>query len=502
MGVHWNTLWRGRIPPQTHEEDTQKTPISRNLEENISRLKELFAGSSDIVFHRFDAGDTKAALVYVDGLISRDLVDRDAVRPMMNGDMSLPPQRRMNVAEYKNVTSLESFVQSILSPNTGLLIDGDEEGYIIESKGFDRRGISEPSGEEVLRGPREGFVENIRNNTAMLRRKLKTPDLVIESVVVGRQSKTYLAIAYLRSVVNRSVLKEIKERIRQIDIDGVFDTGYIEQLTEESAWSPFSSYFVTEKPDVTAGKLLEGRIAIICDGSPHVITAPHLFIENLQVSEDYYNRTLHTAMLRIIRMVSLLITVILPGLYVALATFNSEMIPTVLLLGMIEERTHVPLPLGIEMFLMLFLFEVIKESGLRLPKPIGSAISIVGGLIVGQTAVSAGFVSTPTVIVVALTAVTAFTVPSLTESILVFRLLLLAAGSLFGVVGIICALVCIYAYMANIKRFGVPFLMRLTPIYQGEQNDLIIRAPLRHLRVRPREIVKENVTRQKSDEKK
>lgn len=369
-------------------------------------------------------------------------------------------------------------------------------------KGLTGRGISEPSGEEVLRGPREGFVENIRNNTAMLRRKLKTPDLVIESVVVGRQSKTYLAIAYLRSVVNRSVLKEIKERIRQIDIDGVFDTGYIEQLTEESAWSPFSSYFVTEKPDVTAGKLLEGRIAIICDGSPHVITAPHLFIENLQVSEDYYNRTLHTAMLRIIRMVSLLITVILPGLYVALATFNSEMIPTVLLLGMIEERTHVPLPLGIEMFLMLFLFEVIKESGLRLPKPIGSAISIVGGLIVGQTAVSAGFVSTPTVIVVALTAVTAFTVPSLTESILVFRLLLLAAGSLFGVVGIICALVCIYAYMANIKRFGVPFLMRLTPIYQGEQNDLIIRAPLRHLRVRPREIVKENVTRQKSDEKK
>lgn len=247
---------------------------------------------------------------------------------------------------------------------------------------------------------------------------------------------------------------------------------------------------------------IRGQLNSMSLPTPHVITAPHLFIENLQVSEDYYNRTLHTAMLRIIRMVSLLITMILPGLYVALATFNSEMIPTVLLLGMIEERTHVPLPLGIEMFLMLFLFEVIKESGLRLPKPIGSAISIVGGLIVGQTAVSAGFVSTPTVIVVALTAVTAFTVPSLTESILVFRLLLLAAGSLFGVVGIICALVCIYAYMANIKRFGVPFLMRLTPIYQGEQNDLIIRAPLRHLRVRPREIVKENVTRQKSDEKK
>lgn len=500
MNIRWHGLWSRRIPPQTHEEQLQETGISEHLEENLKKLKELFAGSSDIVIHRFDAGSTKAALVYVDGLISRDLVDRDAVRPMMSGNLSLPPQRRMNVAEYKSVSTLETFVQSILAPNTGLLIDGDREGYIIESKGFDRRGISEPSGEEVLRGPREGFVENIRNNTAMLRRKLKTPDLVIESVVVGRKSKTYLAIAYLRSVVNRSVLKQIKERIQHIDIDGVFDTGYIEQLTEESAWSPFSSYFVTEKPDVAAGKLLEGRVAVICDGSPHVITAPHLFIENLQVSEDYYNRTLHTAILRVIRIVSLLITVILPGLYVALATFNSEMIPTVLLLGMIEERTHVPLPLGLEMFLMLFLFEVIKESGLRLPKPIGSAISIVGGLIVGQTAVSAGFVSTPTVIAVALTAVTAFTVPSLTEGILVFRLLFLVAGSFFGVIGIICALVCVYAYMANIKRFGVPFFQRLAPLYQGEQNDFIIRAPLRHLRVRPREIVKENVTRQKNDE--
>lgn len=498
MKNSWYHLWgTQRVMPETHEEAESYTPISKDLEKNLSKLQVLFEGSSDVVIHRFDAAGTKAALVYVDGLINRDLIDRDAVRPMMSGDVSLPPQRRMNVAEYKSVKTLEEFVQSFLAPNTGLLIEGSNEGYSIESKGFDRRGISEPSGEEVLRGPREGFVENIRNNTAMLRRKLKTPELVIESMVVGRKSKTYLAIAYLRSVVNIDVLDKIKSRIEQIDIDGIFETGYIEQLTEESAWSPFASYFVTEKPDVVAGKLLEGRIAVLCDGSPHVITAPYLFIENLQVSEDYYNRTLHTAMLRIIRVVSLLMTVILPGFYVSLATFNSEMIPTVLLLGMVEERTHVPLPLGLEMFVMLFLFEVIKESGLRLPKPIGSAISIVGGLIVGQTAVLAGFVSTPTVIIVALTAVTAFTVPSLSESILFFRLLFLIAGSFFGIIGILCVTVCTYAYMANIKRFGVPFLTRVIPVYQGEQQDTFLRAPLQKLRVRPRDIVKENVTRQK-----
>lgn len=485
---------------QTHEEPKTVTEISINLEQNLARIEKLFEGSSDVVIHRFSAGNTKAALVYVDGLINRDLIDRDAVRPMMNGDLSLPPQKRMNVAEYTEVATLEAFVSAVLSPNTGLLTEGNATGYIIESKGFDRRSISEPSGEEVLRGPREGFVENIRNNTAMLRRKLKTTELVIESVAVGRRTQTFVAIAYLRGVVNRDVLKQVKERIARIDIDGIFDTGYVEQLTEDCAWSPFASYFVTEKPDVAAGKLLEGRVALMCDGSPHVITTPHLFVENLQVSEDYYNRTLYTAMMRIIRTVSLLITVLLPGLYVALMTFNSEMLPTVLLLTAIEERSRLPLPLGAEMFLMLFLFEVIKESGLRLPKPIGSAISIVGGLIVGQTAVSAGFVSTPTVIAVALTAVTAFTVPSLTESILLFRLFFLAAGSVFGMMGIVCVAVCGYAYMANLKRFGVPFLMRTVPKFKGEQNDTVLRAPLRRLRVRPRDIAKENITRQNDDE--
>lgn len=501
MGAWRYLLPNRRQETRTHEEPRTATEISNDLEQNLTRIEKLFAGSSDVVIHRFSAGNTKAALIYVDGLINRDLIDRDAVRPMMTGDVSLPPQKRMNVAEYTAVTTLEAFVAAVLSPNTGLLTEGDATGYIIESKGFDRRSISEPSGEEVLRGPREGFVENIRNNTAMLRRKLKTADLVIESVTVGRKSKTFVAIAYLRGVVNRDVLKQVKERVARIDIDGVFDTGYVEQLTEDSAWSPFASYFVTEKPDVAAGKLLEGRVALICDGSPHVITTPHLFTENLQVSEDYYNRTLYTAMMRMIRTVSLLITVLLPGIYVALMTFNSEMLPTVLLLAAIEERSRLPLPLGVEMFLMLFMFEVIKESGLRLPKPIGSAISVVGGLIVGQTAVTAGFVSTPTVIAVALTAVTAFTVPSLTESILLFRMLFLAAGSVFGVMGIVCVAVCGYAYTANLKRFGVPFLMRTVPKFKGEQNDVLLRAPLRRLRVRPRDIVKDNVTRQNDGKK-
>ena len=485
---------------QFHEKKQEHTPLKEDIEESLKQLKEYFHHSGDMVFHRFDGQGILCALVYVDGLSNRDMLNRDVVTPLVEHRDGKSVPQALGVAEFKTVKTVEELSKEVLMANAVLLVQDSPVGYAIEAKGFERRSVSEPNAEEVVRGPREAFVENIRANTSLLRRKIRSSQLVFENVSIGRQTNTPVVIAYLANVVNQDVLSGVRRQIQKIDIDGIFDSGYIEQLTEKSPLSPFSKFFNSQKPDVVASKLLEGRVAVICDGSPHVITAPHLFIENLQVSEDYYSRTLLSCILRVVRVVSLFVSVLLPGIYVALVTFSPEAIPTVLLMQMISQRASVPLSAGLEAFLMLFVFELIKESGLRLPKPVGSAISIVGGLIVGQAAVEAGLVALPMVIVIAITAVTAFTIPSLNEAVTVYRFLFLALGYFMGFVGILCGALVVFFYMAGLDSFGVGFLSYYGGQKIGQRKDGLLRMPLYQMLLRPRNIVKRNLVRQKKRE--
>lgn len=454
-------------------------------------VKGIFKNSFDIVIQPFETQRKKAMIVYIDGLINKDLMDRDIISPLkskgFDGDMNVALK-----THYEEVLDMPAFVGSVLQGNTALFYEGSKKIFIIDIKQWDKRSVEMPDTEAVIRGPREGFTESIRTNTALLRRKLRTPKLMIENIIIGRQGNTPVGIAYIDGIVNQDVLKELKCRLSQIDTDAIFETGNIEQYICKHKFSPVSGMGSTQKPDVVAARILEGRVAVFCDGSPHVLTIPELFVENLQTSEDYYNRVLLATGLRILRCVGLFITIMLPGLSVAIITFSQEMMPSVFLNTLIASTQKTPLPASAEVFFLILMFELLKEAGTRLPKTVGSAITIVGALIIGDAAVSAGIVSAPAVIIVALTAVSSFIVPTLPEFIVLYRMLFLLLGGTMGLIGISTGVVILITQLVSTESFGIPILSSFS---RNELKDIILRFPLQSMKYRPAAIAKDNVRR-------
>ena len=357
--------------------------------------------------------------------------------------------------------------------------------------------MEEPNSEAVVRGPKEGFIEDILINKSLLRRKIRSNNLVFEDCVLGKQTRTIVSVAYIDGIVNEEVLKEVRERLGRIDIDSILESGYIEELIEDHPDALLSTISNTEKPDIVAGKMLEGRVAILIDGTPHVLIVPRIFIEGMMVSEDYYARTYRASFLRLIRWISLFLTVYALGIFVALQLYHQEMIPTILLISMAGEQEGVPFPIALEVLFMTMALTLVKESGLRLPKNIGSTVSIVGGLILGQAAVEAKLVSGVTVIVVSIAAISEFVIADLMESTDLYRLLIILLGSFAGLYGITCGFMVMVTQMISMESFGIPFMWPLVPKdWQALKQDGPIRAPIFKNLFRPRAIEKQNIRRQ------
>mgnify|MGYP002277033568 CR=1 FL=1 len=428
-------------------------------------------------------------VVYIDGLVDKAFIHRDVMKPLkfkdFDGNVSMALK-----STFKECTDMADVTQEVLRGNVACFYGKSEIARILEFRKFEMRAVEEPNAEAVIRGPKEGFTECLRTNTALIRRKLKTPDLKVENYTFGRQSNTAVSLMYIDGIANQDVLAEIKIRLGAIDVGVIFETGQIEQYIDENTYSPVSGIGLTQKPDVAAQRMAEGRVAILCDGTPHVLTIPELFIENLHTSDDYYNRTLYASMMRVLRCIGLLFTVILPGLSVAVITYHQEMIPSAFLTNIISTTQKTPMPTAIEVLVLTIMFELLREAGTRLPKAVGSAITIVGSLIIGDAAVNAGIVSAPIVIIVALTAVTGFMVPSLAEFSLVYRELFWLFGSTMGLIGIGSAMVIMLTQLASTDSFGIPILASFT---KSERKDGVIRFPLWSLRSRPTNIVKQNV---------
>ena len=350
--------------------------------------------------------------MFVEGLVNKDLLDRDVIKPLKSADFDGDIPKIVKTL-FEETDDFSALVRKILSGSVAIFYGKSSKAYLIELREWNERAVEEPTAESVIRGPKEGFTENIRTNTALIRRKIKNQRLVIEHQVYGRQTSTPVEIVYIDGIVNQRVLTEIKKRLAKIDVDNIMESGQIEQYICENVLSPVSGIGLTQKPDVVAMRILEGRIAILCDGTPHVLTIPELFIENLQTVEDYYNRPIYATFIRLLKLIALFITVVLPGLSIAILTYNEEMVPSTFLISVINSSLKTPMPLAAEVFLLTLMFELLREAGTRLPKAVGSAITIVGSLIIGEAAVSAGIVSEPMVIVVAIAAVTSFMVPNL-----------------------------------------------------------------------------------------
>lgn len=484
-----------------------------DIDKNLDVLKALLKQSSDIIFREFRIGEkkVKAFLICVDGLVDKALINNNIIEPITLETRKLDGNALtkksvyesllnyfITTADIKEEEKIGDIIDSLLDGDTPLIVDGVRKSIIISTKGWEQRSVAESTTEAVVRGPKEAFVETLRVNTSMLRRRIKNPNFIIESLKVGKYTKTNVAIAYIKDVAKDEVVEEVKNRLNKIDIDGIVDSGYLEEMIEDNPFSPFPQIEHSERPDKIAAELLEGRVAIISDGSPEVLVVPTIFVQFFQSAEDYYERYYISTLFRILRLATMLMSLTLPSIYVAAVTCHQEMIPSPLAISIAAQREGVPFTTLMEAFLMEFFFEILREAGIRLPMQVGQAVSIVGALVIGQAAVQAGLVSAATVIVVALTGIASFSIPAFNIAI-TFRLLrfaMLVVGGTLGFFGIIMALMMILAHMASLESFGVPYLSPLAPSNSRELNDVFIRIPWWAKVFRPHKVAGKNVKRQ------
>ncbi len=492
---------------QTGEElKPAETPASNQLCKNIEYIQNALGNSGDVKIHTFSFGENNSlqgALVFIDGLVDLKLISQSILMPLLAYRFSENGGRPENLEELSravlcsgDVTSyagIDALISGCLSGDTMLLADGLSGGLVISSRGYDKRGVTEPQSETVVRGPREGFTENFRTNTSLLRRRIKSPDLRLDHMKIGRKSKTDVCVAYIEGVADPKIVDTVKNRLKAIVIDSVVDSGYLEQYIEDSPYSIFPTVGYSEKPDVVAGRVLEGHVAVISDGSPFVLTAPMLFIESFQTSEDYYIRTIYASIVRLLRFLAFTITVFGPALYIALTTFHQELIPTTLLYTFADAREGTPFPAFFEALVLVLAFELLREAGVRLPRPIGQAISIVGALIMGDAAVSAGIVGAPMVITVAVTAVSGFVVPRQSDAASILRLIAMIFASILGGYGIAMVYLFILLHLARLQSFGIPYFETVKP--NRDLQDSYIRLPLWKMLKRPLHISRGDVTR-------
>lgn len=465
-------------------------PILSVLDDNVKNIREILCNSEDIIFCEFSLGHNikkKGLLIYVDGMTDRNMLQINVLQPLMDNikpseikgiSMEKLKKNIITISDTIVIDNIDNLVDNLLSGSTIMIVDGLDKALVINAIKLEQRSISEPETENVVRGPREGFTENIHVNTTLLRRKIKDPSFCIESIKLGDKTNTTVSLAYLKNVAEAELIREVKTRLNKINIDAVLDSGYVEQFIEDNPSSIYPTIGNSEKPDVIAAKILEGRVAILVDGTPFILTVPMLFVESFQVSEDYYSRTLLSSFIRLLRFLSYTISVLSPAIYVALTVFHQELIPTQLLISIASGREPVPFPAVIEASIMIITFDILREAGVRLPKPVGSAISIVGALVLGQSAVAAGLISPIMVIVVASTAIASFVVPAQTDSGTILRYIYLIFAGFAGGFGIIMGLLVNLIYITSIKSFGVPYFSPIAPLILSDLKDTFIRMPL------------------------
>lgn len=488
--------------PEHLADNRRQRALCSSLQDNLAELKRIFKDCSDLVIHQVATRAGPAACVlYVDGLVNKDLVDRDIVRPLVQGapglDLAQVAAGLTTMSEARVVRTFGDAVERIMGADAVLLLDGSAQAVGYGVRGWESRSVEEPVSEAGIRGPREGFVETLRFNTALLRRKIRSPNLKMSALKIGSVTQTDVVVSYIEGIADPGVVREVFTRLARIEIDAVLEGGYLEEFIEDSPFSPFPQVQNTERPDTAAAQLLEGRVAIMVDGTPFVLIVPTVFAQFLQASEDYYERYLIGSFIRILRFVVLIVALLLPSMYVAVITFHQEMLPTSLLDSVAAAREGIPFPALFEALLMEGTFEVLREAGIRLPRPVGQAVSIVGALVIGEAAVRASLASAPMVIIVSITGISSFAIPRYNAAIAMRMLrfpLMLLAGTL-GMFGIVWGVTAILLHLSSLRSFGVPYLSPLAPLSGSGLKDTVVRAPHWWMRLRPPQIGQANPVR-------
>lgn len=474
--------------------DYKNIRLSGNADKDITLFKSIFA-HDDVVRIRevFIAGSCKSFLIYIDGMVDSLQQGETVIEALVK--CTVPENVKLScnyilknilyaneITETENVTDM---LRAILCGDSVLIVQNNKSALTIDTKGWKTRGINEPDSERVLQGPREGFEESAMSNLALIRRKLLTPDLCVEMMRIGRRSDTPVFICYLGSLADSKTVKELKRRLCKIDIDGILDSNYIAENIRDHKYSIIKTTGSTEKPDIVAARLLEGRIALVVEGTPVVLTLPYLFSENFQSDEDYYVNFTLASFSRILRWICFFIAIGVPGLFLAFITYHFDLLPTNFVITVSRLRVNVPLNSTAECLALLGAFEILKESGLRMPQNLGHALSVVGGLVVGQAAVEASIVSAPMLIAVSLSAIAGLMVPRLSGAVICVRFLNVIACAAFGIYGYLAVSALLALYIFNLNSFGVDCTGSFAHPDSQNLKDIFVRASWTKMLTRP-----------------
>jgi len=471
--------------------------LTKKLTNNIELIKTVFKNDSTLVTRSFESQfepNLKYCIFYSDGMVNNKILNEDIIKPLLEYRPEKKESDLINALAKQIIfsnsveitTEMEKIIQGIIYGDTVLFTDGYAEALILNTKGWSIRSTSEPENEKVLKGPREGFTEALLTNLSMIRRRIRTPELKMEYQTFGTRTKTQACICYMEDLVNTDVLEELRKRLESFTIDGVLDVNYINEFIRDAPYSPIKTVGETERPDVVVAKLLEGRVALLLDGTPVALTVPHLFIEHFQSDEDYYINFYFSSIGRILRLIAFFVSTSVPALYVALTTFHQEMLPTSLVISISMARQGVPFPTVVEAVLMLVVFEMLRESGARMPGMMGQALSIVGALVVGQAAVSAKIVSAPMIIIVGITGISGLMVPRIKGASIVTRFALLGLASIFGFYGYMFGFLVLMMHLFSISSFGIPIMSSVYTNGAQDRKDIAIRAPWWKMQKRPK----------------
>ncbi|MDR0821159.1 MAG: spore germination protein [Oscillospiraceae bacterium] len=457
--------------------------LSCSLEENLAELKAHTGGSADIVVRRAEVGGIAAAIVTVEGMVSSDAAALFVTQPLNAIKSPQTSERLFDTLSTKLFFGLEQTEPSnirevatyAMSGFAVVLIDGIGKGIGVGVQGFSHRGVDQALTDLNLRSSRESFTEVIRTNMSLLRRRLKTPSLVMELMPLGTEVKTEVCLAYLSDKADENFIKDVKGRLSRIKTGLILESGFIQPFLEEKTSTLFSEVGYTERPDSLAAKIFEGRIAILVDGTPFALYLPKLFSENFQTMDDYSGQSLFMSMSRLLKYLAFIFTIMLPGFYCALANFHAELFPNKLLFTLVSSISSTPYPVLLECVIIHLAYEVMREAGLRMPVYAGAAVSIVGGLVIGQIVVSAGLVGAPMILIVAVAAISSFVVPDLYDTVILLRFAFLFAGGLFGLYGMIVLGIMVLMKIFSMEVYGFPFTAPMSPLTLGAMRDAFVR---------------------------
>lgn len=460
------------------------------LTKNIVTLDGLFSKTPDLIVRFLEIKQTgeQGALIYLEGLVDKNAINNNVLQPLLYETGSKGADISVTIGDVQKANTWLKIESLLFEGYSVLFVDGRAEALIFGTQGWPQRAIEDPQLETSLKGSHQGLVETSSQSIALIRRYIRNRELKIKEIIVGRRGKTKVSLLYLEDVAHPDVLKTLEDRIHKLDVDAIINSGELGEMIEDNPFSPFPQFINSERPDVAASQILQGRVVILVDGSPSVLIGPAAFTSFFQSVDDYGTRWIVSSFIRLQRFLGFFIAVFLPAFYIAVISFNYELIPLKLLLSIGESRGRVPFPSVIEALIMEVAIEMMREAGIRLPAPIGQTIAIVGGIVIGQAAVQAGIVSNVMVIIVAITAIASFILPNydMASGIRLLRFPMMIIASQLGIFGIIIGLLVLIAHLISLESVGTPFGSPLAPMRFSDLKDTFIRLPLWKLIKRPK----------------